>query len=197
LYCGIALQARTMDACILDQHGERRLHRNMPASPETFLKAIAPYRDDMVGAVEGIFPWYGLADLCARAGLPCGLGPALYMQAIQGGKATNDTSDSPKIAGLLRGGLLPQASGSPAQMRATRDLLRHRLPRRRTRAELVAHVHKTTSQANVPEIGQKIASKAKRAGGAARFPAPAVPKRLAVAWALLASSDRLLTALEV
>jgi hypothetical protein len=41
-YCGIDLHARTMDACILDQHGELRLHRNMPAKPETFLKAIAP-----------------------------------------------------------------------------------------------------------------------------------------------------------
>ena len=48
------------------------------------------------------------------------------MQAIHGGKATNDTIDSQTIAGLLRGGMLPQAYVSPAAMRATRDLLRRR-----------------------------------------------------------------------
>jgi hypothetical protein len=32
--CGIDLQARTMDVCILDQAGEKLLHRNMQATPE-------------------------------------------------------------------------------------------------------------------------------------------------------------------
>ena len=47
-YCGIALHARTMYICILNQDGEIMVHRNMQASPEPFLKAIAPYRGDMV-----------------------------------------------------------------------------------------------------------------------------------------------------
>jgi len=54
-YCGIDLYARTMYVCILDQQGEIVVHRNMKTSPETFLKAIAPYREDMVVAVECIF----------------------------------------------------------------------------------------------------------------------------------------------
>jgi hypothetical protein len=36
-------------------------------------------------------------------------GHALAMKATHGGKAKNDKLDSRKIAGLLRGGLLPQA----------------------------------------------------------------------------------------
>jgi hypothetical protein len=103
-YCGIDLHARTMYTCILNQDGEIMLHRNMKASPETFLKAIAPYREGLVGAVECMFTWYWLADLCAREGLPFVLGHALYMKAIHGGKAKNDTIDSHKIATLLRGG---------------------------------------------------------------------------------------------
>ena len=50
------------------------------------------------------------------------LGHALYMQAIPGGKATNDQIDSHKMAALLRGGMLPQAYVSPAERRATRAL---------------------------------------------------------------------------
>jgi transposase len=81
-------------------------------------------------------------------------------------------------------------------MRATRDLLRRRLHVMRTRAALLAHGHNTTSQSNLPEIGKQIASKANRDGMAERCAAPAVHKSLAVELALIAYSDRLLTALE-
>jgi hypothetical protein len=69
-YCGIDLHARTRYVCILNHAGEIVVHRAMPASPETFLKVIAPYREDIVVAVECIFPWYWLADLGAHEGLP-------------------------------------------------------------------------------------------------------------------------------
>jgi len=47
---------------------------------------------------------------------------------------------------LLRGGLLPQAYVSPAEMRATRDLLRRRMHLARKRGERRAHVHNTNRQ---------------------------------------------------
>jgi transposase len=126
-YRGIDLHARTMYVCILNQDGEILLHRNMKTSPETLLRNIAPYRADIVVAVEGLFTWYWLADLCAQEGIPFVLGHALYMKAIHGGKAKHDKIDAQKIAVLLRGGMLPQAYVYPAEMRATRDLLRRRL----------------------------------------------------------------------
>src|SRR2546428_10693893 len=142
-YCGIDLYARTMYLCILNQAGAIVLYRNMKADPESFLKAIAPFRDQIVVAVECIFTWYCLADLCAREEIAFVLGHALYMKAIHGGKAKNDTIDAQKIAVLLRGGMLPQAYVYPAEMRATRDLLRRRLPLTRKRAELLAHIQHT------------------------------------------------------
>src|SRR5215813_639616 len=145
-YCGIDRHARSMYVCILSQDGEILLHRNMKTSPEMFLKAIAPYREDLVVAVECIFTWSWLADLCAREALPFVLGHALYMKAIHGGKAKNDKIDAHKIAVLLRGGMLPQAYVYPAAMRATRDLLRRRMHLMRKRAELLAHIQNTNSQ---------------------------------------------------
>src|SRR5262245_25622906 len=59
-YCGIDLHARSMYVCILNQDGEIMRHRHMQTSPETFLKAIAPYREELVVAVECIFTWYWL-----------------------------------------------------------------------------------------------------------------------------------------
>jgi transposase len=181
-----------MYVCILAQSGEIVLHRNMKAAPETFLKAIAPYREGTVVAVECMFTWYWLADLGADAGIPFVLGQALSMKAIHGGKAKNDKSDAHKIAVLLRGGMLPQAYVYPAKMRATRDLLRRRMPLARKRAELLAHVQHTNSQDNLPAIGKKMAYKATRDGVAEGFAEPAVHKSIEVDLALITYDAALL-----
>jgi transposase len=169
----------------------------MPAGPEPFLKTIAPYRTDLVVCVECVFTWYWLADLCAREGIPFVLGHALYMKAIHGGKAKNDKIDSQKIAVLLRGGMLPQAYVYPADMRATRDLLRRRLHLTRKRAELLAHVQNTNSQYNLPELRKQLAYKANRDGVAERFPDPAVQKSVEVDLALIGYYDQLLNDVEL
>ena len=196
-YCGIDLHARSMYVCIVNRDGEILLHRNMKAAPEPFLKAVAPYRDGLVVAVECIFTWYWIADLCTEEGIPFVLGQALYMKAIHGGKAKNDKIDSQQIAALLRGGMLPQAYVYPAEMRATRDLLRRRTHLMRKRSELLAHVQNTNSQYNLPEIGKKIAYKANRDGVAERFADPAVQKTIEVDLALITYYDQLLGDLEL
>jgi transposase len=184
-YCGIDLHARTMYVCILNQDGEIVAHRTMKTSPDTLLKTMAPYRDDLVMAAECVFTWYWLADLCAREDIPFVLGHALNMKAIHGGKAKNDTIDAHKMAVLRRGGMLPQAYAYSADMRATRDLLRRRMHLTRKRAELLARIQHTNSQYNLPEMGKKIAYKANRAGVAERFSDPAVQKSVEVDLALI------------
>jgi transposase len=197
VYCGIDLHARSMYVCLVNQEGDILLHRNMKAAAEPFLKAVAPDRAGLVVAVECIFTWDWLADLCAHEGIPLVLGHALYMQAIQGGKATNDKIDSHTIAALLRGGMRPQADVYPATMRATRDLLRRRTHLRRKRAELLAHVQHTHSPDNLPEIGKNIADKANRDGVAERFHEAAVPKTIEVDLALITADDARLKDLEL
>jgi transposase len=92
--------------------------------------------------------------------------------------------------------MLPQAYVYPAEMRATRDLLRRRMPLARTRGALLAHVHHTNSQDHLPAIGTKIADKATRDGGAERCADPAVHKSLAVDRALLTYDDAVLRDVE-
>jgi len=196
-YCGIDLHARAMYVCILNQAGETLLHRNMKTTPDAFLKAIAPYRPQIVVAVECMFTWYWLADLCADEDIPFVLGHALYMKAIHGGKAKNDRIDSQKIAVLLRGGMLPQAYVYPAEMRATRDLLRRRMHLAHKRGELLAHVQNTNSQYNLPAIGKNLAYQANRDGVAERFADPAVQKSIEVDLALVSHYDTLLRDVEL
>jgi transposase len=172
------------------------VHRNVKTTPEAFLDTVAPYRDDLVVAVECMFTWYWLADLCAAQGIPFVLGHALAMKAIHGGKAKNDKIDSHKIAVLLRGGLLPQSYVYPASMRATRDFLRRRLHLVRKRGQLLAHMQNTRAQYNLPPFERRLAYPANRDGVSRHFPDPSVRKSIEVDLALLDQYDALLDDLE-
>jgi transposase len=177
-YCGIDLHAKKMYLCILDEAGEVRLRRNINADREVFLRVIEPFREDVVVAVECMFTWYWIADLCAEQNIPLVLAHALYMKAIQGGKAKNDRIDSHKIAVLLRGGMMPKAYVYPAKMRATRDLLRRRNHLMRKRAELYAHIQNTRSQYNLTDYLGRIAKVQNREGVVERFEDPSVQKMI-------------------
>jgi len=196
-YCGIDLHARSMYLCIQNQEGKVVLHRNMLAEPEPFLKAIKPFRDDIVVGVECIFTWYWLADLCDRHAIPFILGHALYMKAIHGGKAKNDRIDSRKIAALMRGGTFPMAYVYPAKMRATRDLLRRRNHLTRKRADLLSHIQNTNSQYNMEPFKANISYKRNRAGVAELFVDPDVRMSMAADLELIALLDDLKNRLEL
>lgn len=179
-YCGIDLHARQMYLCILSADGEVVFHRNMPAGPEPFLRAIAPFRQGLVVGVECTFTWYWLADLCADEGIEFVLGHALYMRAIHGAKVKNDRVDSRKIAALLRGGMFPIAYVYPRAMRATRDLLRRRTFLVRRRAELLTHIQNTRTQYNLPSFDGPVCRKRARVGIAESFPHPDVQRSVQV-----------------
>jgi len=196
-YCGIDLHVKTMYVCILDTAGQVLVHRNVPSTPAAFLEIVAPCRAELVVAVECMFTWYWLADLCAAEGIAFVLGHALAMKAIHGGKAKNDKIDSYKIAVLLRGGMLPQAYVYPAAMRSTRDLLRRRLHLVRKRGQLLAHIQNTRAQYNLPAFEKRLAYPGNRDGVVEHFPDPIVRKSIEVDVALIDQYDALITDLEL
>jgi hypothetical protein len=129
-----------MYICIFDGTGQVLVHRNVPSTPAAFLKVVHPYRDgDLALAVECMFTWYWLADLCVTEGIAFVLGHALAMKATHGGKAKNDKIDSHKIAILLRGGMLPQACPSRGDAIDPRPAAPAAAPRAHTRATLSAY----------------------------------------------------------
>lgn len=69
-YAGIDLHSRSMHLCILDHQGTVVYDKNLPTSPDAFLRAIAPFRDDLVVGCECMFGWYWLADCCAAGVVP-------------------------------------------------------------------------------------------------------------------------------
>jgi len=56
-YCGIDLPARAMYVCVLDEDGTKLVHKNLPTTPEAFLRVIAPDKEDVGGGGECRFTW--------------------------------------------------------------------------------------------------------------------------------------------
>jgi transposase len=196
-YCGIDLHTKTMYVCIIDQEGTILVHQNLKAEPESLSKSIAPYLPDIAIAAECIFTWYWLADFCALHQIPFILGHALYMKAIHGSKTKNDRIDSQKIALLLKSGMLPQAYTYPAEMRATRDLLRRRMHFTQFRAELIAHIQNTRHQCNMPDFYQKIAYKSNRKGIVELFDEPSVQKNVQCDFEVMKTLDQTIADIEL
>lgn len=195
-YCGIDLHARNLYVCILDQAGETLIHKNIKANPNALLKLVSPYRDDLVIGVECMFSWYWVADLCREQQIAFILGHALYMRTIHGGKAKNDKIDSHKIAVLMRGGMFPEAYVYPREMRGTRDLMRRRMHLMRKRSELLAHIHNTNSQYNLPELKKNLRYAFNRSGIAERFTDASVQKSIELDLNLIGFYDQQLGKVE-
>ncbi len=193
-YCGIDLHARTMHVCILDQAGHTVVDTSLPCRPEALLRAIQPYRENLVIGAACMFAWYWVADLCVEHNIPFVLGHALYMKAIHGGKAKNDRIDAGQIARLLRGGTFPRADASPKGMREPRDLLRRRTYLVRKRAELLTHLQILNAPYNLAPVPKKLSFAANRTERdiAERCTDPSGPKSAAINLALIERRDELI-----
>src|SRR5262245_20763551 len=69
-HCGIDLHARLLAICIVDHETASVVCRvQIPADKQLLLDTLAPYRADVVVAVECLFAWYWVADLCNPRGV--------------------------------------------------------------------------------------------------------------------------------
>jgi transposase len=195
-YAGVDLHARSLYLVVLDRDGQTCYGRNLPAHPEPFLRAVAPFTDGLLVACECVHPWYGLADTCRDHHLAFVLGHAWAMKAVHGSKTKCDRQDAEASARLLKGGHFPPAYAYPKERRGLRDLLRARLRLVRQRAELYGHVHTARRQANLPPVSNDVKYKGKRAAISAAIADPFVRRRVETDLALLEPLDTAIRRLE-
>jgi len=195
-YAGIDLHARNLFLVILDREEQTHLARNLPAAPEPFLRAVAPFREGLLVACECMHCWYWLADCCRDENIAFVLGHAWAMKAVHGAKTKCDRKDADAIARLLKGGNFPPAYAYPKERRGLRDLLRSRLRLVRQRAELYGHVHTARRQANLPPVSSDVNYKCKRSGCTADIVDPFVRRRVETHLTLLEPLDTAIRRLE-
>ena len=198
-YCGIDLHANSMHVCVVDQQGNKCLHKNFPTKkPERFLIALQPYeKQDLIIGCESTFNWYWLADLCSQQNLPFLLGHALYLKAIHGGKTKSDRIDSEKLAMLLRGGNFPTSYVYPKEMRGTRDLLRRRGNVVRRRSATLVHVQIVNHQQNLPAFQKKISYKSNRQNIAERYEEDSIQRTITLDVELIDFYDKKIQELDL
>jgi transposase len=195
-YAGVDLHARSLYLSILDRDGQPRFGRNLPAQPQPFLQAVAPFRDGLVVGCECVHCWYWLADTCREQQLPFVLGHAWAMAAVHGQKTKCDRHDAEAIARLRRGGNFPLAYAYPRERRGLRDLLRARLRLARQRAQLYGRVHTARRQANLPPVSNDVKYQSKRAATPKDVTDPFVRRRVETDLALLEPLDATIRRLE-
>src|SRR5947208_84804 len=195
-YAGVDLHARALFLVVLDHQGQTCFARNLPAQPEPFLRAVAPFRTGLLVACECVHCWYWLADACRAHDIAFVLGHAWAMKAVHGAKTKCDRKDAEAIARLLKGGNFPPAYAYPRERRSLRDLLRARLRLVRPRAELYGHVPTARRQANLPPVSSDVKYKSKRAALTADIADPFVRRRVETDLALLEPLDATIRRLE-
>jgi transposase len=195
-YAGVDLHARALFLVVLDHDGNVIFARNLPANPDSFLRAVARFRDGLLVACECMHCWYWLADCCRDENIAFVLGHAWAMKAVHGCKTKCDRKDAEAIARLLKGGNFPPAYVYPKERRGLRDLLRSRLRLVRQRAQLYGHVHTARRQANLPPVSNDVKYKCKRAACTADIADPFVRRRVETHLALLEPLDIAIRRLE-
>jgi transposase len=195
-YAGVDLHARALFLIVLDQQGQIRYARNLPANPQAFRKAIAPFRDGLVVACECMHCWYWLADTCRDDNIVFVLGHAWAMKAVHGSKTKCDRKDAEAIAHLLKGGNFPLAYAYPKERRGLRDLLRARLRLVRQRVQLYGHVHTARRQLNLPPLSNDVKYKSKRPRATADIDDACVRRRVEADLSLLEPLDATIRRLE-
>ena len=188
-YVGVDRHARTLYVCVLDQAGAVKLSRNLPARPEPFLRAVAPFRPDLLVGCACVHSWSWLADTCRAENIPFALGHAWGIKAVHGSKTKSDAHDAAVIARLLKGGNFPLAYAYPMERRGLRDLLRTRLRLVRQWAERYGHVHTARRPLNLDPVGSDVTYKSKRDAIAADIPDPHTRRGVEARLNLLAPLD--------
>jgi len=182
---------------VLAANGRTAFAKDLPADPDVFLDALAPFRPDLVVGAECMFAWYWLADLCEAHPIPFALGHALGMKLIHGDKTKTDKIDAAKLASLLRGGLFPMGYVYPRAKRQTRDLLRRRSFFVRQRAQLITHIVNTNTQFNLPPLSKKLTYAANRSASLAdRFADPSTKLAVTADLGLIDAYDEQIAELE-
>ena len=171
---GIDLHSNNALCGLMDESGQRLLHKKLPCDLPAILQLLEPYKDRIATlAVESTFNWYWLVDGLQDHGYHVVLANPAAMQPYSGKKHTDDVSDAYFLAELLRLKLLPTGHIYDRKTRPVRDLLRRRLLLVRQRTTLIL----SFKSLNERTLGQRVAlarvKTMKPAEAQARFTDPA------------------------
>jgi len=125
---GIDLHSNNALCGLMDESGQRLVHKQLPCELPAILQLLEPYKDRIATvAIESTYNWYWLADGLQDHGYHVVLANPARMKPYDGLKHTDDVSDAFFLTELLRLKILPTGHLYDRKTRPVRDLLRRRL----------------------------------------------------------------------
>lgn len=150
---GIDLHSNNALCGLMDENGQRLVHKKLPCDLPAILQLLDPYKDRIsTVAIESTYNWYWLADGLQDHGYHVVLANPARMKPYDGLKHTDDVSDAFFLTELLRLNILPTGHLYDRKTRSVRDLLRRRLLLVRQRTTLIL----SFKSLNERTLGQRV-----------------------------------------
>jgi transposase len=153
-YSGIDLHSTNSVVVVSDETDRIVCKRRVPNELGAVLATLAPYREELAGAVvESTYNWYWLVDGLQAAGYRVHLANPAAIKRYEGLKHGDDDTDAAYLAQLLRLGILPTGYICPPDERALRDLARKRLQLGRSRTSHILAVENIVARQTGARMG--------------------------------------------
>jgi transposase len=140
-YVGIDLHRRRSVIVRQTEHGALLETVHIDNDPVALALEIAKAGPDPEVVLEATYGWYWAADILQTAGARVHLAHPLGVKGFAYRRVKNDERDAADLADLLRMDRLPEAYPAPPEVRALRELVRHRAKLVALRSGLKAQVH--------------------------------------------------------
>ena len=102
-FSGIDLHSNNSVVVVSDEEDRIVYQERLPNDLKVILKALAPYREELVGVVvESTYNWYWLVDGLQADGYRVHLANTTAIKKYDGLKYSGDTADAAHLAHLLR-----------------------------------------------------------------------------------------------
>jgi transposase len=117
--------------------------------PFELARLVGSWGESPQVVLEATYGWYWAADVLADAGAAVHLAHPLGVKGFAYRRVKNDERDAADLADLLRMGRLPEAWIAPPEVRALREIIRHRCKLVALRSGLKAQVHAVLAKQGV------------------------------------------------
>ncbi len=136
------LHKRTSTFCVKDLSGNRIMEKKILTDRTQVTEFTRSLKnDDISVAVEPVSQWYVFADLLQTLGCEVHLAHPMKVKAIASARIKTDAIDAGVPCDLLRSNLLPEAYFAPKEVRAWKEVVRHRASLMNLRTQVKNKVH--------------------------------------------------------
>ncbi len=127
LYVGVDHHTKTSHVTVIDENGEVVRRKEIPSNGDDVRKALDDFNEPIKAVLEAGYNWGKMYDWLDDVVDEVVLAHPAKVRAIAEARIKNDKIDSHTLAHLLRADLIPEAYACPADVRATKRVLRQRM----------------------------------------------------------------------